>query len=283
MIVTKRTLSTVMELKTDRRNSTFTVRGVRFQVGLDPFLNVDLFELTGPVFAPHPHAGYSAVTYVFDDSTTRFRNRDSLGDNSLIEPGGLHWTVTGSGIVHDEVVEEIGRVGHGAQIFVRLPASAEQDDPYGMHFTPHELPMAELGAGVDLRVVAGEIDGAWSPVREAANAHVYDLLLQPGARVELPIDPTFRGFVMTIRGRARVEIDDQVGDLGPEGLGLFEVGDGAVAIEAGSTSAQLLVGAGVPLRQPSYMLGGFCLSTEDRVRAAAERYRAGEMGGLLQT
>jgi redox-sensitive bicupin YhaK (pirin superfamily) len=71
MIVTKRTLSTVMELKTDRRNSTFTVRGVRFQVGLDPFLNVDLFELTGPVFAPHPHAGYSAVTYVFDDSTTR--------------------------------------------------------------------------------------------------------------------------------------------------------------------------------------------------------------------
>lgn len=280
--MTKRALSTVMELKTNRQNSAFTVRGVRFQVDLDPFLNVDLFELTGPVFAPHPHAGYSAVTYVFDDSTTRFRNRDSLGDKSLIEPGGLHWTVAGSGIVHDEVVEEIGRIGHGAQIFVRLPASAEQDDPYGMHFTPNELPMAELGAGVDLRVVAGKIDGARSPVREAANVAVYDLLLRPGARVELPIDPTFRGFVMTVAGGARVEVaDDQVGDLGPEGLGLFEVGDGAVAIEAGSTGAQLLVGAGVPLRQPSYMQGGFCLSTEDRVRAAEERYRAGEMNGLL--
>jgi hypothetical protein len=115
-------------------------------------------------------------------------------------------------------------------------------------------------------------------VREAANAHLYDISLRPGARVELPIDPTFRDFVMTVQGEARVEIDDQVGELGPEGLELFEVGDGAVAIEAGSTSAQLFVGAGVPLRQPSYMRGGFCLSTEDRVRAAAERYRAGEMG-----
>jgi redox-sensitive bicupin YhaK (pirin superfamily) len=282
MIMTKRVLSTVVELKTDRQNSAFTVRGVRFQVDLDPFLNVDLFELTGPVFGPHPHAGYSAVTYAFDDSTTRLRNRDSLGDKSLIEPGGLHWTVAGAGIVHDEVVEEIGRIGHGAQIFVRLPVSAEQDEPYGMHLTPNELPMAELGAGVELRVVAGEVGGARSPVREAANVHVYDLLLRPGARVELPIDPTFRGFVMTVQGGARVEVADQVGDLGPEGLGLFEVGDGALAIEAGSTGAQLLVGAGVPLREPGYMLGGFCLSTQDRVRAAAERYRAGEMDGLLR-
>ncbi|MGH3720773.1 MAG: pirin family protein [Pseudonocardiaceae bacterium] len=280
--MTKRTLSTVMELKTERRNSAFTVRGVQFKVDLDPFLNIDLFEIAGPVFASHPHAGFSVATYLFDDSTTRIRNRDSLGDRSLTEPGGLHWTVAGSGIVHDEMVEEIGRIGHGAQIVVRLPASVEQDDPYGMHFTPNELPMVELGAGADLRVVAGEIDGARSPVREATNAHVYDLLLRPGSRVELPIDPTFRGFVMVVQGGARVEVADQVGDLGPEGLGLFEVGDDPVAIEAGSTGAQLLVGAGVPLRQSSYMLGGFCMSTEDRVRAAVERYRAGEMDGLLR-
>jgi hypothetical protein len=42
------------------------------------------------------------------------------------QPGGLHRTVAGSGIVHDEVVEEIGRIGHGVRpgARVELPATA---------------------------------------------------------------------------------------------------------------------------------------------------------------
>ena len=62
----------------------FAARRPPFDVDLDPFLNIDLFHVTGIVFAPHPHAGFSAVTYLFDDSTTPIRNRDSLGDNGLI-------------------------------------------------------------------------------------------------------------------------------------------------------------------------------------------------------
>ncbi|MFJ8025745.1 pirin family protein [Streptomyces sp. NPDC096311] len=276
-----RVLSTVTDIDTHKIGTQFSARGSRFAVDLDPFLNMDLFEITGPTFAPHPHAGFSAATYMFDDSVTRLHNRDSLGDNSLIEPGGVHWTVAASGIVHDEVVEESGRLGHGVQIFVRLPESAEEADPYGLHFPPNELPKGELTEGVTLRVVAGEAFGMRSPVREAAESHVYDLLLQPGARVEIPVDPDHRGFAMTVRGSGRIATPTSRGDLGPVGLAVFEPGEGAVEIEAGEQGAQFLFGAGRPLRTPAYMYGGFCMSSESRVVEAVERYQSGAMHGLL--
>ena len=279
--MTTRTFSTITELPTHDGGPVFSARGPRGMVDLDPFLNVDLFHMTGPVFAPHPHAGFSAVTYMFDDSTTRFRNRDSLGDDSTIEPGGLHWTVAGSGIVHEEVVDEVGLLGHGAQIFVRLPADAELDAPYGMHFTPDELPNLALDDSARLRVVAGDIDGDRSPVHEATGAHVYDLVIEPDARVVLPVDPDFRGFLMTIHGDARIATGTQHGALGPTGIAVFEPGDGAVEITAGAAGAQLLVGAGRPLRSPAFMHGGFCLSTRDRVVDAVERYSRGDMHGAL--
>ncbi len=276
-----RTLSTVMELESHEAGEQFSARGARFTVDLDPFLNVELFRMTGPVFAPHPHAGFSAATYMFDDSTTRFHNRDSLGDRSMIEPGGLHWTVAGSGIVHDEVVEETGRLGHGAQIFVRLPETDETVDPYGMHFTPRELPSGELTEGVGLRVVAGEAFGMRSGVREAARSHVYDLSLGPSAHVEIPVNPDFRGFVMTVEGSGRVATPASRGILGPAGLAVFEQGVGAVELEAEERGARFLFGAGRPLRTPAYMYGGFCLSSRERVAEAVDRYRSGDMHGLL--
>ncbi|MFE4758200.1 pirin family protein [Streptomyces mirabilis] len=276
-----RVLSTVTDIDTHKIGTQLPARGARGTVDLDPFINLDLFEVSGPTFAPHPHAGFSAATYMFDDSVARIQNRDSLGDKSLIEPGGLHWTVAASGIVHDEVVEETGRLGHGVQIFVRLPASAEVDDPYGMHFTPQELPSGELAEGVTLRVVAGEAFGMRSPVREAAESHMYDLMLGPGARVEIPVDPEHRGFAMTVRGNGGIATPTTSSEIGPTGLAVFEQGEGVVAIEAGEQGAQFLFGAGRPLLTPAYMYGGFCMSSESRVIDAVDRYHSGAMHGLL--
>lgn len=54
--------------------------------------------MSEPTFPPHPHAGFSAVTYLFEDSGGALVNRDSLGDRSRIEPGALHWTQAARGI-----------------------------------------------------------------------------------------------------------------------------------------------------------------------------------------
>ncbi|MFI8949662.1 pirin family protein [Streptomyces sp. NPDC053750] len=97
--------------------------GLPLRSGPRPFPQPRSLPHHRPGLRSAPHAGFSAATYMFDDSSTRLHNRDSLGDTSLIEPGGLHWTVAGSGIVHDEVVEENDpRVQGGGPLPIRTHA-----------------------------------------------------------------------------------------------------------------------------------------------------------------
>ena len=56
---------------------------------MDPLIMVDHFTMTEPTFAPHAHAGLSAVSVLFEDSTGSFRNRDSLGNDIELAPGDL--------------------------------------------------------------------------------------------------------------------------------------------------------------------------------------------------
>jgi redox-sensitive bicupin YhaK (pirin superfamily) len=79
---------------------------------MDPYLMVDHHWMSQPTFGPHPPAGFSAVTYMFDDAETGFHNRDSMGDSSHIRAGDLHWTTAGAGVVRDEAPVEPGRTGH---------------------------------------------------------------------------------------------------------------------------------------------------------------------------
>ena len=42
-----------------------------------PVLVLDHFRIDAPVFGPHPHAGFSAVSYVLEDSPGALRSRDT--------------------------------------------------------------------------------------------------------------------------------------------------------------------------------------------------------------
>jgi redox-sensitive bicupin YhaK (pirin superfamily) len=80
----------------------------------------DHYRMSGPTFAPHPHAGLSAVTYVFEDSAGAIHNRDSLGHDLDVQPGEILWTQAGSGVVHDEYPAKHDASVHGLQLFVNL-------------------------------------------------------------------------------------------------------------------------------------------------------------------
>lgn len=107
----------------------FTSYGLFDQLGsLDPFINLTDFRMLLPYFPAHPHAGFSVMTYMFEDSGGAFINRDSYGDHSRIEPGALHWTQAGRGNQHEEVPEVPGEDCHGLQTDVGRPRRAR---PHG--------------------------------------------------------------------------------------------------------------------------------------------------------
>lgn len=54
---------------------------------IDPIISINNFRIRVPVFAPHPHAGFSAVTFIFDDGEGEFIGRDSAGHEVRVGPG----------------------------------------------------------------------------------------------------------------------------------------------------------------------------------------------------
>src|SRR5260370_22798446 len=113
---------------------------------------------------PHPHIGLATVPYRFDGE---IMHRDSLGTAAAIRPGEVNWMTAGHGIVHSErTAPEHRREGepiHGLQCWVALPAAEEERAPGFAHHDAAALPLVTEN-GTSVRVVAGEIYGARSPV-----------------------------------------------------------------------------------------------------------------------
>ncbi|HUL67313.1 MAG TPA: hypothetical protein VLW55_22150, partial [Burkholderiaceae bacterium] len=64
-----------------RGNGSFSVKTIDLEAlgqRASPIALLDDFRVRGQPFGPHPHAGFSAVTYVLEDSQGSLRSRDSL-------------------------------------------------------------------------------------------------------------------------------------------------------------------------------------------------------------
>src|SRR5215212_6410572 len=113
---------------------------------------------------PHPHIGLATVTYLFDGEIV---HRDSLGTLETIRPGALNLMSAGKGIVHSErsgvEARSVGAKLFGIQSWVALPRSHEEGEPAFVHYAEDRLPILS-GAGVTMRLIAGEALGTRSPV-----------------------------------------------------------------------------------------------------------------------
>jgi len=236
---------------------------------LDPFIMVDHFRMSEPAFAPHPHAGFSAVTYLFDDSASGLVSRDSLGGEYEIPPGGLHWTLAGRGVMHDEFPAETGREAHGLQIFVNLPAEQKLRAPGVMRLSPVQMPR-RTGQGWRAVQVFGGTDELTLPWPTALAVVDVDA----GASFDFALRDGEQGFAVVIQGSGRTdELPLSTGRALSLPLG------GSAAIHADET-LRLACFSGRPLQEPIVRHGPFVMSDEGQVVAALQRFQSGGMGRL---
>lgn len=247
---------------------------------LDPFLAFDHFHMAQPFFPPHPHAGFSAVTYMFADSQNGFINRDSRGDRSEIPPGALHWTAAGRGIVHEEVPKVRGVVCSGLQIFVNLHSSQKGMAPRAIHLDANEVPTMALPRGGTVRVVAGASNGLASPAELPTKVTLLDAYLRPGEAFEHEVAEGEDVFAYVIAGAGCVgpRASSTVVDAG-DAIGFSRTGR-SVRVEAESEAMHVVVAGGRPLREPVVFHGPFCMNTVSQIEAAIADYQSGRMGHL---
>lgn len=246
----------------------------------DPWLNLDHFRMAGPTFPPHPHAGFSAVTYILPESQGAMANRDSRGDRSLIDPGGLHWTAAGCGIVHEEIPAEPGTLTEGFQIFIRQPVEQEGQPPAIAHVDAESVPVIPLPGGGTVRILAGEYNGRSAPFAAPSPIAMFDLLLDAGQQFLWTPPAAYRSLSLYLFAGAFEEEDADVAGFAAPLLLVFARDSAPLRVTAGENGTRVLVMAGEPLHAPSVSNGPFVLSSPAALEEAVGRYRSGAMGVL---
>jgi redox-sensitive bicupin YhaK (pirin superfamily) len=251
---------------------------------IDPVLAIDSYTMPEPFFGPHPHAGMSAVSLMLPEADGGFINRDSLGDHSLIEPGDLHWTQAGRGMMHEEVPATRGKAARGMQVFVNLRRKDKQADPVSFKVKHRDMPLVVVPGG-SVRVVAGFFGEHASPITSDARwltaVNMLDVTLEPGAQVDIPVAANSNAFFVIRSGVASVEGQKTI----TQSALIFasSAADGVAPISAGEQTLRGVFFSGAPINEPVVSGGPFTGNSQDDILQYRRAFAQGAMGHLTPT
>jgi len=244
---------------------------------LDPFLMLDFFGSDNPGeyiagFPPHPHRGFQTVTYML---AGKMRHKDSVGNEGVIDAGGIQWMNAGRGIIHEEMPEQEEGLLQGFQLWVNLPAIEKMSAPNYQDIQPDSVPMAHI-QNADVKVLAGAIEGVQGPVRTTAVSPTFlDVALKSGPS-EIAMSSDESAFIYVYEGDVVVN----KGDQGKETI--LEQGELGVLSQKGTqlcvstdTECKFIVVSGKPINEPVVQYGPFVMNSQQEIVQAFNDYQSG--------
>jgi quercetin 2,3-dioxygenase len=243
------------------------------EYNIEPFLVFTEYHMDRAIFGPHPHAGVSVMTYMLPDSKGSFLNRDSHGDSSIIEPGGVHVTQAGRGIQHDEVPSVNGVDCHGFQIWINHAAVNRMVEPKALHLLADNVPVHETD-DLQVRIITGSFADKTSPLELVTKTTLFDITLQPNASIELNAE--VMAFVYLMKGS--VKIDEQT--ISARAMINFEENGNTIKITNSNEVANFIFATGTPHNEPIVYGGPYVMTTKEQMAETKRRFAHGEMGIL---
>jgi redox-sensitive bicupin YhaK (pirin superfamily) len=254
-------------------------RAFGFQRGprLDPFLLLDDFSSDSPEdylpgFPWHPHRGIETITYILRGAVA---HGDSMGNKGVINAGDVQWMTAGSGIVHQEMPQQVGdgRLA-GFQLWANLPAKQKMMPPRYRGITDSQIPTVRLENGIAIRVICGSLNGVRGPVQDIVIDPEYlDVSMPAGATFTHPVQPGYTVFAYVFDGQATFD-DTRERAVGVQTLVTFKDGDG-LEISSEAESVRFLLVSGKPLNEPVAWYGPIVMNTQAELELAFEEYRNG--------
>lgn len=254
---------------------------------ISPFL---LLDYAGPyTFTPtaarrgvgqHPHRGFETVTIVYQGE---LEHRDSTGAGGLIGPGDVQWMTAAQGILHEEfhaaTFAATGGTLEMVQLWVNLPARDKLAAPGYQTLLNGDIPRVPLANdGGRLRVIAGEYLSHKGPARTFTPMNVWDIQLNAGASLSLPLAQGHSAALVVLRGEVRVNGEQ---GAGAAQLVLFERDGDEVLLEATQDASVLLL-SGEPIDEPIVGYGPFVMNSEAEIAAAFDDFHAGRFGQMTK-
>ncbi|QTN39841.1 pirin family protein [Cryomorphaceae bacterium] len=228
---------------------------------------------------PHPHRGFSPVTFVIEGA---IHHRDSRGHNQIARAGEVQWMHAGAGIVHSErpTPELVASGGHQEiiQLWINSPASAKMKTPTYQYLAEEEIPTWSAEEGIRIKLVAGTYDGHQIATETQSPLLILWVEAEAGSTWTLDIPTEMNASIYTIKGGISIE---GFGRVDARTLAVAQEGLDQLSIEA-VESGQFLVLAGAPIGEKVTQWGPYVMNSQTEIMEALRDYQMGKMGVLIE-
>lgn len=254
---------------------------------IDPFLLIHHFkdELPGKQeqrdlgVGPHPHRGFSPVTFVFEGEV---QHRDSRGNDSTVSAGGTQWMESGMGIIHSERPSvELARKGGTfeiVQFWINTPASRKMEIPKYQALSKEETPSINTDdKGFEVAIVSGSHKGVKGPIKSSTNVLALRLEFEESASWQTTISESQNTLLYVLDGQLSVNGME----VGAKNMVWFSNEGELIHLEAIKSGRAILL-AGNPINESMTHYGPFVMNTETEIMEALRDYQMGKMGILIE-
>lgn len=251
---------------------------------IDPFLLLHHHEGvfqpdTNPKNAgvgPHPHRGFSPVTFVFQGDV---HHRDSRGNSSIVAAGGVQWMNAGMGITHSErpskALAKKGGTQEILQLWINTPAAKKMNQPVYQAINKEEMPKLDH---LEIGVVSGTFLGVNGPAKTEFPITTLMGTLRAGQAFSIAKPAEENAFLYLLDGAGSLSGFGLI-----EGKNMYRLVLEAVETSFSATEdTRFIYVAAKPLGEKVESYGPFVMNSQTEIMQAMRDYQMGKMGILIE-
>lgn len=255
---------------------------------VDPFLLLHHADLKFSEYAkaikqgvgPHPHRGFSPVTFVIDGEV---HHRDSRGNNQIAKKGEVQWMHAGAGIIHSErpskeLVAKNGRQ-EIIQLWINSPADRKMVQPRYQYLVEEDTPVfLSDDQQIKSKLIAGNYKDQRGKIVTESELLVIWGTADENGKETYTIDEKMSTMLYVVKGEVKI---DGYGMVEKKSLVIFENSGHEIGLSS-KPNTQFLLLAGVPINEKIVQQGPFVMNTETQILEAHRDYQMGKMGILIE-
>jgi redox-sensitive bicupin YhaK (pirin superfamily) len=226
---------------------------------------------------PHPHTGFAPVTFIYKGNVN---HRDSRGNNSIVEAGGIQWMNSGMGIVHSER-PSVEFAANGSeqeiiQIWINSPAKFKKNQPEYFAINKEEIKVLSF-ENLEIKVTVGNYQNLIGFNKAQSDMVILDIVSSGKCKQVFTLNKGWEHAIYNL------DKDILVNNETVKGSDLVIIDNDATEIEIEfNEPTRLLFFDMEAINEPIASYGPFVMNTQTEIMEAMRNYQMGKMGILIE-